>query len=537
MSNAHNKVNFRDRSKIYKKFLSFLDTLEEKEHWRQCLYIIAYSKYKEEKFSAAYDHLNTLISSIEQEEFLLLSKNDSLEQKIINLPSQLSPGHLPYMNEFTENDIYGDQDLNKLVKLRIFVQKIFYFYGLMKFLDFKNKKEKIKKDNPNKKERKELIKESYPLLEDAILKFKKSLAINNTMYFNQIKCILTLVLISECQYYIEDCNESTNSLKEALIRFSDLNTYFFDKQLSDHIDPRVMFIINGIVMEQILFSLSKVCDKLGKRRLSGWILNKIMEVTLFRSNVVQKKASCILYKYLFHNHGDTTYVIQKMQLEKICNRFSNVNKKLNICVSENLLLNFNCSNELRLVLLKCIKKYVNRNDLISYFQFDKSIQCYFTQEDQGYNLKVFENSPRFCKYSSDIVFFTDSKNKTNFYQAIINSIEILTQNEDSSVLQQDKYIFLFIFSEDFKFTSAEESRKVYQKLLENSITVYAFCLDETITEKKIRNIRLYLKDLVEGYLILVKNFDIIEQCFQNISVIGTRKNIMDCNFDNHKYIL
>ena len=89
MKQAHGNTDFKVQSKIYTKFLGFLDTLEEKEHYRQCLLIIAYSKYKDKRFGDAYEALDILKKSTELEEADLLGKNDSLEQKIINLPSQM----------------------------------------------------------------------------------------------------------------------------------------------------------------------------------------------------------------------------------------------------------------------------------------------------------------------------------------------------------------------------------------------------------------------------------------------------------------
>ncbi len=86
MKQAHGYTDYKVKSKIYAKFLT--DAFEQK-HYRQCLFIIAYSKYKDQSFSDAYHSLNLLKRYISQEEADLLSKNDNLEQKIINLPSLL----------------------------------------------------------------------------------------------------------------------------------------------------------------------------------------------------------------------------------------------------------------------------------------------------------------------------------------------------------------------------------------------------------------------------------------------------------------
>lgn len=89
MKQAHGNTDFKVQSKIYKTFLGFLDNLKEKDHYRQCLFIIAYSNYKDKNFSEAYEYLEILKKSTENEENEILSKIEHLEQKIINLPTQL----------------------------------------------------------------------------------------------------------------------------------------------------------------------------------------------------------------------------------------------------------------------------------------------------------------------------------------------------------------------------------------------------------------------------------------------------------------
>lgn len=86
MKQANGYTDYKVKSKIYAKFLT--DAFEQK-HYRQCLFIIAYSKYKDQSYSDAYHTLSMLKKYTAQEEADLLSKNDNLEQKIINLPSLL----------------------------------------------------------------------------------------------------------------------------------------------------------------------------------------------------------------------------------------------------------------------------------------------------------------------------------------------------------------------------------------------------------------------------------------------------------------
>jgi hypothetical protein len=412
----------------------------------------------------------------------------------------------------------------------------------MKFLDFMKKKNDMKNNRIGKKERLKRCQEEHSaLLEHAVGYLQKALSINNTMNFNQIKSIFTLILISKCYYYMDEQLEAANHLKEALLKFSDLNKYFFEKNIWEQIDPRVMFVTNGIIMEQILFWLARVNEKIGKRQLSSWIYNKLMEISYFRTNDIHRKACNKLRKLISEKEGNE-FIESKFLLDKICNRLGKppMNKKLCLVVSENLLKNFNSRYELREVLLKCIKNYINEWDLISYFQFDTAIQSFIKEEAKQYNLKKFQDCPTFCTYSGNVTSDVP-KEKTDFYQAMDYAIEKLSGDDefyfgrDGGV--SDKYIFTFIYSEDFRFSSVEENQSLNRRLVENNISLYTFCLDDNISEKKMTNIKKYLRGVVEGYLILVKNFKIVKQAFQNISSKGFDKNILQSNYENHKFIL
>jgi len=165
-------------------------------------------------------------------------------------------------------------------------QKIYYFYGFLKFSDYKRRRSKIKAELAGKFDNKEKLKDEVrnqmkihsKLLVDATKYLKKSLTINNAMHFNLIKCIFILILLSNCAYLSEEYPEASNHLREALLRFSDLNKFFFDRKIDDQVDPRVMFIINGVIMEQILYNIGKICNKVQKKKLAAWVFNKLMEI-------------------------------------------------------------------------------------------------------------------------------------------------------------------------------------------------------------------------------------------------------------------
>jgi hypothetical protein len=406
------------------------------------------------------------------------------------------------------------------------MQKILYLQGVIKYLDFKNKRRSRKKSEHEK----HLTNEDAKILQDAIASLSKSLNINVTMKFNQFKAIFMHILISKCHYYLEDYSEAMHNLKEAMLKISDLNKYLLESV--DDIDPRVMFISNGIILESLLYNLGKVCEKLGKKKQSAWVFNRMMEITYYRSNSIHRKACKKMKTYLFENNNffiDTNNIVAKLHLEKMSNRFDNDNKKFCITVSETLLGKFPSTYELKEMLLSCVNKYISQNDLISYFQFDSGVTSKFDLIAKYYNMKNFQTSSTFCKHNNSGAFGTD------FYGAMCHGINTLTEDEREHN-QLDKYIFIFIYAEDFKFNSEEENKELARKFIDSNVTVYVFIFDEFVKEKKLTNIKKYLKDLVEGYLIWVRNFEIIEQAFQNISICSKNKNILDSNYDNYKYI-
>jgi hypothetical protein len=82
---AEGNFDYKDRAKIYEHFLGFLNFLEEKDYYHQCLLIIAYSKFKNNKFTESFDSLSDIVKSTEIEQHKILQKNDRLEHDLINI--------------------------------------------------------------------------------------------------------------------------------------------------------------------------------------------------------------------------------------------------------------------------------------------------------------------------------------------------------------------------------------------------------------------------------------------------------------------
>jgi hypothetical protein len=546
MKKAQGNTDYNVKSTIYKKFLSFLENSnDDKDNYRQCLWIISYAYYKDKNYSYAISHLEKLKTNLEEGEASLLGKNESLEQKIMNIQTSFQTklsgnlkNNIAYFNEFGDYEFHQPPDVETLIKFRIFKQRVFYFIGLIKFLEFQKINDDLKNSGKSKTERQEAMKNEKHLLESAISYLKKAYEINNIMNCNQIKSIFIIILIAKCCCYCEENLEATTHLKDALLKFSDLNKNFFDKRLNEIIDPRVMFITNGMIIEQILFLLGRICHKSGKKQLAAWIYNKMIEITYFKSHNIYRKATQKLYNYLFEN-GNTNFPQKKDLLDRICRRIKKISPNKNLCLvmSENLLKNFGSSYELKEVLLKSLESYMNQNDLLSYFQFDDNINSSFSAETKTNILKKFSESQEFCNFAGN-----NDCEKPNFFKAMEHALSLLTdydqyyQERNQETI--DKYIFAFVYSKDLIFDSKDEVKKIVKEFRQHKISFYIFCFDENKDERRITKMKnSVLCHLLEGYLILVKNFKIIKQAFQNISNKGIEKNILKSNFESHKHIL
>ena len=124
------------------------------------------------------------------------------------------------------------------------------------------------------------------------------------------------------------------------------------------------------------------------------------------------------------------------------------------------------------------------------------------------------------------------------------------ENEESSSSgsdtkrNEDNYIFQFILSTDYIFSSHDENKKFKQKLTDSKVSLYTLVFDTTVLEGKreseeIQKIKREkkgriihsIKQLTEGVLLLVKNFSTVKSAFQNISRNYKQKNMFNINFD------
>ena len=164
-------------------------------------------------------------------------------------------------------------------------------------------------------------------LEKAIKHFKEAYKINNAFKINQIKNIIILVYLSKC--YIEFSNksieESNKVLKKAFLSLSNINKFLIDltdnnalnfpkkifnnntnnnhylffknigflvKQVIKkcYIDSRVMLIVNGSLIQMILYQIGKMALKMHKIKPAYFCFVKLIQISYFKNENIHFKA-------------------------------------------------------------------------------------------------------------------------------------------------------------------------------------------------------------------------------------------------------
>ena len=96
---------------------------------------------------------------------------------------------------------------------------------------------------------------------------------------------------------------------------------------------------------------------------------------------------------------------------------------------------------------------------------------------------------------------------------------------------------MFIESEDIRFSSIKECVDIVNELNEGNFTLIIFSCEEFINENKIKNIKIFLSGLTEGYFLHVKNFQIIQQVFMNIGSNEKMEDFFSYEYENIQNIL
>ena len=252
-----------------------------------------------------------------------------------------------YINDFTNNPSIKK---DRFISLEMITEKFNYLMGLTHyflFLELKQEKKEISKEfgkskkigiknisdiiaknlylnvnnDLNTQSNKITEKMDYHL-EKAVKHFKESYKINNSFKINQIKNVIILVYLSKChlEFSNKTYEESNKTLKKAFLSLSNLNKYIIEltdsnaknmnkkkinknnqylilknlgflssKVIKKYIDSRVMLIVNGSLIQIILYQIGKMALKMHKIKPAYFCFVKLLQISFFKNENIHFK--------------------------------------------------------------------------------------------------------------------------------------------------------------------------------------------------------------------------------------------------------
>ena len=611
LSNEQMELDFELMNEMYNVLTNKIDMIKY-GHFVSSFY------FKKKKYNECNMSIKVIESILEEEKNKFKEENENIEIEVINVISNKY-----YINEFqSSREVFESKtSLSQLnyYELIIIREKLYFYLGICNFFQVKELKNKLKEMknnyeieakknyynnikrrsfmthrrfnqgsiykknmgnsnnlgepafriplNSRNKNFKDIENQITKKAEIAMKYFKISLEINTKYCINKIKCIITLLYIAKCQLYKEKTKtEAIDTMKNAIIKLYSLNQEFIKMNERVRLNPIIMLLINGAIMEQILFLIVKI-NKKSNYKLTTDILCDIMKISYFKTDNIQSKVSNNIINLI--KKANINNNIKKTNKTKVCtdkisffNKIStrlspNIlnNKEQNQNISKNIFIIFSpylikalpSYIELSEILSKCIRNYMNPNDKIQCLRFDMrlnidNMKTPYELNKEHINRILLQNNEiiNYDKYGMQNCIFSIAhkiyKNK------IINSNNKHIGDNKELNIDDDNYIFQFILSKDYTFNSIDNNKKFKEELKNNNISLYTFIFDDDLKvnsskeDSKMNKIIHNLKKIPEGVLIFVDNFLNIKMAFQNISRSYKPKNIFRVNSDCYNNI-
>ena len=569
--------------------------------------------FKKKKYIECLNSIKIIENLLESEQDRFKEENENIEIEVVKA---LSSMHL-YINEFQNSrDIFENRtSLSQLnyYELIIIKEKLYFYLGicnLFQIVEIKNKVKELKQDyelqnkrnyynnlrgksltnkiiqsKPNsngKGNNNQIGRESFSIklnsqakameilenqiaqkTEIAIKYFKLSYEINKEYGINKIKCIIILLYIAKCQLYKEkNKSEAIDTMKNAI---NELYYFNLDLKKKNQINPIIMLLINGAIMEQILYLIVKI-NLNTNNKLALKLLSDIMKLSYFKTDNIQSKAAkniSQLIKKANINIKSSNKKEKKIKIstskislfQKLSFRLSpniislqnenpNIIKNIFILFSPNLIKVLPSSIELGEIISKCVRNYMSANDRIQCLRFDMDFypENFRTPAElnKDFIIRILQNNDKIkiSKYGMK-----------NCIASIVREFSSINEQMDEDIfgdkdtILNDNYIFQFILSRDYNLDlSYKNNRKIKDELKRNNISLYTFVFDNELLKKdsegnnKINDILKDYKKIPEGVLIFVDNFLNIKMAFQNISRKYKPKNIFRINSESYNNI-
>lgn len=191
------------------------------------------------------------------------------------------------------------QKEKKKINLKIALNNGYFYYGFIKYKQAEEKYIDLKKKNKDEEAESKFIEKDRldNIFNTAIFYFNEAIKICKSENMNRIKVIIMTIYVARCHYFRKEFSEAAVKIRDAMIEFGNFNMNFFDPEKSENkilaqVDPRIMIIVNANIFEQLFFNMSKIANKLQRKKLSAWLMNKMIE----HSYYLNKKILCSVYQ-------------------------------------------------------------------------------------------------------------------------------------------------------------------------------------------------------------------------------------------------
>ena len=447
----------------------------------KCQILIGEYYIKDKQYLKAKNELENLQIRLEQAKNELLSKDKFNEKK----NGFLSSYYGTYINEFTTNSSIKE---DKFIRLEMISESYHYLIGLAnyflyqelkhgkkKFMSQISKNKTLGRSNNNKdlKSSNLNLNNTYDInsgtnnitsqmdyyLEKAIKHFKESYKINNDLQINQIKNIIILVYLSKC--YIEFSNksieEANKALKKAFLTLANFNelledpnddenfstkrrkqTNTFDfipsKNVGSHslylkdcyVDSRVMLIVNGSLIQFILYQIGKMALKLHKSKVAYYCFVKLIQISYFKNENLHFKAikwiRFLLNSFIEKRKNNNTQL--KSLVVKFKPKRNNNMPSINLGSDEEILIN------------KTSIDYMKKNLRILVFNFEKNK---YKRREKKIIIELLTVLDKKIVYKQKVINHDAIKKKTNFKNYAKSYLSKINHNNSNSLTSSNIY--------------------------------------------------------------------------------------------------
>ena len=449
----------------------------------KCQILIGEYYIKDKQYLKAKNELEKLQIKIEQSKNELLNKDKFNEKK----NGFLSSYYGTYINDFTTKSYIKD---DKYIRLEMISESYHYLIGLANYFlyqELKHGKKKfmnqiLKNKSLNKTNNKEFISTNVNLnknntfdinsstnnitsqmdyyLEKAVKHFKESYKINNSLQINQIKNIIILVYLSKC--YIEFSNksieEANKTLKKAFLTLSNFNeliveltdgdaftykkkkynnnfelflfknigTYITHNLKECYVDSRVMLIVNGSLIQFILYQIGKMALKLHKNKVAYYCFVKLIQISYFKNENLHFKAIKWI-RYLLNSFLEKrkkNNVGLKSLIVKFKSKKNNYNMSINLGSEDDILISKSS--------IDYMKKYLG--NLVEIFEKNK-----YKRREKKVIIELLSVLEKKIIYKQKIINDDAIKKKPNFKNFAKSYLSKLNQTHDSGITSSNNY--------------------------------------------------------------------------------------------------